>query len=575
MRSNALLRSTSTSARALFCVLSVVACALAPHVNTHAQTPVRASKGSAFVAGRVTCEEHPVAGVLVALMPVNWSGFGPPQPAAKATTDAEGRYRLTNVPVGSYQLTANAPAYIISNANPLTARQGRLLNITADDQLEGLDFMLTRGGVITGRVTNAEGKPVVEARLRIITADEADRRNPQYMIPPFAFQTDDRGVYRIYGLLAGRYLVSVGEGQDEGFIRVGRASSYIPRTFYGDTSEQAQAKPVEVVAGAETSGVDITVGKPAHTYEAAGRVVDEHGQPVAGAGLIYGAVNATGRFTGGYGSDGTRTNERGEFRMKNLMPGHYGLFASQGQAFSQEPSATYSDAVAFEIIDQDVSGLEIKLTHGASISGTLVVEGTNNPAVVARLTELRLGAGTRATEGLVPPVSTEAHINADGSFLITGLRPGKVQLFLGYPPVKGFTLLRVQHDGADSPQGIEVTSGAQVSGVRVVVAYGTGVIRGQVQYPSGARPAGARIAVNVRRAGAAEGEGYVASVLVDELGRFVVENLSAGEYELTLFDAATPTPGQRRQPADRKLVNVPDTGEVQVTLVFNQTPPTQ
>src|SRR5437764_12374287 len=111
MRSNALLRSTSTSARALFCVLSVVACALAPHVNTHAQTPVRASKGSSFVAGRVTCEEHPVAGVLVALMPVNWSGFGPPQPAAKATTDAYGRYRLTNVPGARYPLPATAHAY--------------------------------------------------------------------------------------------------------------------------------------------------------------------------------------------------------------------------------------------------------------------------------------------------------------------------------------------------------------------------------------------------------------------------------------------------------------------------------
>src|SRR5205085_4282714 len=486
MRSNALLRSTSTSARALFCVLSVVACALAPHVNTHAQTPVRASKGSAFVAGRVTCEEHPVAGVLVALMPVNWSGFGPPQPAAKATTDAEGRYRLTNVPVGSYQLTANAPAYIISNANPLTARQGRLLNITADDQLEGLDFMLTRGGVITGRVTNAEGKPVVEARLRIITADEADRRNPQYMIPPFAFQTDDRGVYRIYGLTAGRYLVSAGEGQDEGFIRVGRTTSYIPRTFYGDTTEQAQAKPVEVTAGAETSGVDITVGKPAHTYEAAGRVVDERGQPVVGASVLYGVV-AAGRFTGGYGSDGTRTNERGEFRLKNMLPGHYGLFASSGPALAQEPSTTYSDAVACEIIDQDLSGLEIKLLHGASVSGTLIVEGTTNPAVLARLSELRLGADVRATEGLVPPAFIEARINMDGSFSITGLHPGRVQLRLNnYPPVPGFKLARVQYDGADKPQGIEVAAGAQVTGVRVVVTYGIGVIRGQVQFPAGA-----------------------------------------------------------------------------------------
>ena len=119
-------------------------------------------------------------------------------------------------------------------------------NIAAGDQLEGLDFTLTRGGVITGRVLNGEGKPVIEARLRLVAADEAERRNPQYMLSPFAFQTDDRGIYRVYGLFAGHYLVSVGEGQDEGFIRVGRGSSYIPRTFYGDTTEMAQAKPVLV-----------------------------------------------------------------------------------------------------------------------------------------------------------------------------------------------------------------------------------------------------------------------------------------------------------------------------------------
>ena len=50
----------------------------------------------------------------------------------------------------------------------------------------------------------------------------------------------------------------------------------------------------------------------------------------------------------------------------------------------------------------------------------------------------------------------------------------------------------------------------------------------------------------------------------------------SGEYELTLFDAApAPMPGQRRQPADRKLVSVPESGEAQVTLSFNQPTPSQ
>ncbi|HYX42557.1 MAG TPA: carboxypeptidase regulatory-like domain-containing protein, partial [Pyrinomonadaceae bacterium] len=337
MPSNDLLRPTKARARRLSCALFAFACALAPHLNLHAQTPAKENKGSAVVAGRVVCEEHGVAGVLVTLMPASSTGMGPPQPAAKATTDTDGRYRLTNVPVGSYYLSAATPAYVSPDANLLTARQGRLLNITAGDQLEALDFTLMRGGVITGRVMNADGKPVVEARIQLVAAADANSQNQQTIFPPFSFQTDDRGVYRVYGLAAGRYLVSVGEGQDARIYGIARGgSSYIPHTYYGDTSDVAQAKPVEVTAGAETSGVDITVGKSARTYEAAGRVVDERGQPVAGAVLISNLLNADGRVTGNFMAGNSRTNERGEFHLKGFLPGRYGLYASQGQPFEQD-----------------------------------------------------------------------------------------------------------------------------------------------------------------------------------------------------------------------------------------------
>ena len=50
--------------------------------------------------------------------------------------------------------------------------------------------------------------------------------------------------------------------------------------------------------------------------------------------------------------------------------------------------------------------------------------------------------------------------------------------------------------------------------------------------------------------------------------------LSAGEYELMLQSLpVVPGPGARRVTADRRLVQMPDSGEVQVTLVFNQSTP--
>ncbi len=565
-----MLRATQTQTRRhVIRALLIIACALAPLTYTSAQTPAKEPKDTGVIAGRITREGHAVADVLVTLMPGDWSAQQ--KPVAKTTSDADGRYRLANVPPGRYYLNPFAPAYVVSDINPADWRPGRMLNVAAGDKLEGLDFTLTRGGVITGRVTNADGKPVVETMVRVMAADEADRKKPQYSVAKFAFQTDDRGVYRLYGLSVGRYLVYIGESPEDGMVRVGGAGSY-PRTFYGNTSDIAQAKPVEVTTGEEATAIDIVVGKPAQSYAVAGRVVDERGQPVTGASIVYGPINAEGRFVGSFGADGSKTNERGEFRLRGLSPNRYGLWAMEGQAFGGEQSANYSSAAAVEIIEQDVSGIEIKLTRGATLSGIVTVEGTTNPTVLAKLAELRLGANTRGQTGLAPPAFGNAKVNADGTFTLTGLRPGKTNLSLGWPQVKGFSLVRVQRDNLDQLEGIDIAAGERVTGVRVIVAYGASTVRGQVQFPNGQRPVGGHVHVEAHRVGTPVGTGN-GSAEIDALGRFVLENLSAGEYELLLF-ADYPAFGteQRKPPVDRKVVNVPETGDVQVTLVFKQEP---
>src|SRR5207244_12335072 len=71
--------------------------------------------------------------------------------------------------------------------------------------------------VITGRVTDAENKPVVEERVSLQSVDEngAPSRFGVFSSPnDQMYQTDDRGIYRIYGLPAGRYKVSVGRSEE-------------------------------------------------------------------------------------------------------------------------------------------------------------------------------------------------------------------------------------------------------------------------------------------------------------------------------------------------------------------------
>jgi protocatechuate 3,4-dioxygenase beta subunit len=541
--------------------LLLLVCALAPSVRPQTQPPAKETKDAGTVAGRVTRDGRGVGEVLITLLPE-----GGAKAVARATSDADGNYRLTNVPPGRYFLNPFAPAFVISGVNQAAWQPGRMLNVVANDKLEGIDFMLVRGGVVTGRVTHADGRPLVEGMVRVMPAEEAERKRPLYDMNPFTFQTDDRGVYRLYGLPPGRYLVYVGEDPEDGMVRSGGGS--VPRTFYGNTQDMTQARPVEVTPGEEVAGIDITAARAPRGYEATGRVLDERGQPIAGAHLIYGPLNATeNRFMGAFGGDSAPTNERGEFRLRSLGPGRYGLWAVLGQPFREEQGAEYSDVLSFEIGEQDVSGLELKLRRGATLSGVVTVEGPQSPAVLAKLGELRLGTDSRTPGSLMPPFGPRVRVNGDGSFGLTGLRPGRIGLHLSWPQVRGFTLLRVLRDGLEQPEGIEVTGQEQITGVRVVVAYGVAAIRGQVQFPAG-RPEGRGVHVEALRAGATPGSGG-GYADIDALGRFVLENLAAGEYEVVLFEDYPRTgTDKRRPPVDRKVVNVPESGEVQVTLVF-------
>lgn len=70
------------------------------------------------------------------------------------------------------------------------------------------------------------------------------------------------------------------------------------------------------------------------------------------------------------------SNSQGEFRVEGLTPGKYALYLQP-----QQDSDLRSDAVAFDIVDQDVSGLVVKTSKGAaSLAGNVVLEKTDDKA---------------------------------------------------------------------------------------------------------------------------------------------------------------------------------------------------
>src|SRR5215510_9781764 len=263
--------------------------------------------GTATVSGRVTLNSEPVANVVVALQ----NPPGPsPSPGIRVRTDGAGQFRFTGVTAGRYVLGALAPGFI-SPSDQSYGPQGALITISEGENMEGVSIELKRGGAIAGRVTDSRRRPIVEEGVVLMRLDEGGR--PQFLNSPmntFLNVTDDRGYYRIFGLPAGRYLVSVGRGPQGFSSTAGRRIIY-PQTFHPDATEESKAEVIELSEGGEAAGVDIAVAETKRAYLVSGRIVDaETGKPVTEMSLSYVIVMENGRSSGGT-MDGFRTDANG------------------------------------------------------------------------------------------------------------------------------------------------------------------------------------------------------------------------------------------------------------------------
>src|SRR5262249_6508450 len=145
-------------------------------------------------------------------------------------------YRLTGIPAGQYSVNAFAPALIAGDNR--FGSQGKSINLNDGETVEGVDLALRTGGAITGRVTDADGQPLVQENVQLYVAVEQDRspavgqqdrKFPMYL--PYNYMmsiTDDRGVYRLFGVPPGRYVIAVGIDNNAQNVRIGLGNNYYP-----------------------------------------------------------------------------------------------------------------------------------------------------------------------------------------------------------------------------------------------------------------------------------------------------------------------------------------------------------
>jgi protocatechuate 3,4-dioxygenase beta subunit len=538
-----------------------------------AQTSTSATKATATISGRITIEGQPAQGVKVILLgpdDVRRMDYGlgiPPLPAA--TTDAEGRYKLSNVAAGAYVLTAYAPAYVIQGERRRRNNSGKGLNVAENDNLENVDITMTRGGVVTGKVTDEDGRPVIAESVTIFRLDQQGKRIETDAFEPFGREeTDDQGIYRIFGIEAGRYLVAAGSSPEEINTRMG---AFYKRTFHPDATDESKAKVIEIKPGDENENVNIRIARPTKGYMASGRVIDaETGRPVPSVMIHYGIMKErSGGTSLSFNLVNWPTNSAGEFRLEGLSPNSYKVGVA-----NLENSDFYSDQVDFEVVVGDVTGLEVKLSRGASISGLAVVEGTRDPAILGGLAkiQLRVAAGDSKRKIEDELFTRTGIINADGTFRISPVRPGKKRIIADtYMASKEFSLVRMEHNGAEMKE-LDIAAGEQVSGVRLVFGYGTAVIAGRVEIKGGMLPQTTILNVSAVRDGNSQDDlKFAKGASVDERKQFVIDGLSQGTYKVRLraYDTATGEP--IKVSSEEQTVTVAGNARHEIALILDLT----
>lgn len=172
------------------------------------------------------------------------NGMGRQAASRTVSTDAAGRFLADDLPRATYVVTAQVSGYVLS-------RDPRELNRNKPG--DSVDRVMKKGGVITGTVTNSDGEPVVGVQIgATLIRDEQGRHS----VSTFgaARYTDERGVYRLFGLPAGTYLVAAAP-RTAGSSMLTACADDAP-TYYPSSTRDTAAE-VSLQYGAEASGKDI------------------------------------------------------------------------------------------------------------------------------------------------------------------------------------------------------------------------------------------------------------------------------------------------------------------------------
>ena len=394
--------------------------------------PAQQGPATGTVSGRVTGPNGvPLRGAEVRLRDPNG------RENRLATTDENGAFEVTNLPPGTWSVSAAKSGYITQHyqqRNPFSAPETVTL---AARQRVDVRFILRRGGAIAGRLVDEYGDPVAGARVQVLRAryERGRRRLAQVGVSD---QTDDTGAFRLYALPAGDYYLGAtlrAAGAD-GVVEIPVG---VP-TYYPGTTSIGDAQRLRLAAGEELAGVSFAL-EPVRPTTVSGVVLSASGTPATDASVMLLAANDLSVIGAPLGNFG-RAGAGGTFVIANVAPGTYRLQVRSGAVFDPMAGQGEEALMPLTVGPEGLSGITVTTARTPPITGTVVTESG-----AALPPNLSVGVGLRQPGGGADFIFT---VRSSARAALPLRVPGLVGLVtFTIDPPRGWMVKQVELDGAD------------------------------------------------------------------------------------------------------------------------------
>jgi Carboxypeptidase regulatory-like domain len=489
--------------------------------------------------GVVTKEpgSEPVKKALIELIAENQAEGGD----YTAVSGPDGAFHIEGIVPGRYHLFAERTGLLEVDKHRAHT-DGRVLTLTAGQELKDLQIRLQAAAVVRGRVTDEDGDPLPNAQVAVLRQTYVSGRRRLEQVA--AERTNDLGEYRVAGLPAGNYYVSVSPPPDfrslieaagaspETHAANDKSTAASPRssyqtTYYPGTADRSQAAPVQLHAGDEFPA-DFSL-TPSPSLSIRGSVVNL--PPRSSAVIMLQSRDFSLVL------NGAEMHQDGTFVIRDVAPGAYTILATVENApvpmMARQP---------LQIASNSVDDLRLSPQPGGLVHGRLRFESKNGGRIDPSQIFLQLRAADGDDESLgtfsmEDGFSHVTHVAADGSFEWKSVPPGNYYVQLageGGANADLFLKSSVTGNREVGDAGISVNGGAVV--LDLVASGSGGVVDGVAVDPKG-QPVANAVIVAVPEARLRGRMERYRKTVSDQSGRFTLHGVEPGDYTVLAWES--------------------------------------